>query len=106
MDENAMLIEKYYCNGCKRKTHHKEIKKDFFECERCQYTEIRTTTIRKSDIDKDNVTYFLYSSNEFLYFDDGLSQVIASKKDMNDLLDGKKIRIPLHRNKKFGLTKF
>ena len=103
---NAMLIEKYYCNGCKRTTHHKEIKKDFFECERCHYTEIRTTIIRKNDIDNNNVAYFLYSSNEFLYFNDSLSQIIISKKDMKDLLDGNKIRIPLYRNKKFGQSKF
>lgn len=101
-----MLIEKYYCDGCKRKTHHKEIKKDFFECERCHYTEIRSATITKNDVNKNKVVHYLYASDEFLYYSDSLSQVIISKHDMEDLLEGNKIRIPLYRNKKFGRSKF
>jgi DNA-binding transcriptional regulator GbsR (MarR family) len=101
-----MLVEKYYCKGCKRKTHHLEIKKDFFECERCHFKEIRTTTINEHDINPNEIAHYLYKTKNFIYYTDSLSSVIVREKDMRDLLDGKKIRILAYRNRKFGKNHF
>ena len=101
-----MLIEKYYCEGCKRTTHHREIKKDFFECEQCHFKEIRTTTISERDINPNEIAHHLYKTKNLIYYTDSLSSVIVREEDMRDLLDDNKIRISAYRNKKFGKSRF
>lgn len=101
-----MLIEKYYCEGCKRTTYHREIKKDFFECETCHFKEIRTITIDERDINPNEIVHHLYKTKKMIYYTDSLSSVIVREKDMRDLLDGKKIRISAYRNKKFSKKLF
>ena len=101
-----MLIEKYYCKGCKRTTHHREIKKDFFECENCHFKEIRTITINKHDINPNEIAHHLYKTGDYIYYTDSLSSVIVREKDMQNLMDGKKIRISAYRNKNFSKKHF
>lgn len=101
-----MLIEKYYCKGCKRTTHHKEIRKDFFECERCHFKEIRRMAINEQDINPNEIAHYLYKTDHLIYYTDSLSSVMVKEEDLRDLLDGNKIRIAAYRNKKFGKSHF
>lgn len=99
-----MLIENYYCEKCKKKTYHKEVRKDFFECESCGYKEIRTTTVNERDIDSNNVVQYLYKSGNYIYYNDSISAVAAKIKDLKALIAGDVIRIPTYRNKKFTMN--
>ena len=97
---DVMIIHERYCRKCHKNTNHRELKKDYFECTQCGLKSIEKFEIREEDIDKENISYYLYIQNGYIFFNDMVSANLTTRKEIKKLMDGDVLRIPMYRVKK------
>lgn len=94
-----MIIHEKYCKKCHKVTNHRELKHDFFECTKCKLRTIEKSKIHEDDIDTENVSYYIYAQEEFLFFNDILGSNVFLREDIKKLLQGEILRVPVYRHK-------
>lgn len=94
-----MIIHKRYCRKCRENTNHRELKKDFFQCMTCGFESIGNHKIDEEDIDYKEKSYYLYIDGEYIYFNDILGAITTTKEEIQKLLNGDVLRIPMFRVK-------
>ena len=94
-----MILHEKYCKKCHKITNHRELKKDYFECAKCGLKTIENNKINEKDINIEDVSYYIYAQEEFLFFNDILSSNVFLREDIKKLLQGEILRVPVYRHK-------
>jgi acetyl-CoA carboxylase beta subunit len=94
-----MIFETFFCTECKTICFHKEIKPDLWECEKCHHKEIRLRNLSKVNKNDFEITEYLYKENDKLYINSKVGLKIIYIEDLNELIRGDKIRVPIFKEK-------
>jgi len=94
-----MIVEKKYCKKCGYETLHRNSKPDYWSCIRCGNSIIEKVEIREEDINKEEISYWLYIDEQYIYFNDMVSANVTTREEIRKLLNGDALRIPMFRVK-------
>ena len=101
-----MIVKDMYCDYCKQETLHECQSNELWRCVQCQNTRFEIINIPQNEIDWEKPVRYLWRSGDIAYVTSALAPDILRLDEMKELLEGKRIRIPLFKIKEKFLPKY
>ena len=101
-----MIVKEMYCKHCKQKTLHECQSNELWRCIQCQNTQFEILNIKEDEIDWSTPTRYVYRSGELAYVTLALAPDVLRLNEVKELIEGKRIRVPLFKIKDEFLPKY
>ena len=101
-----MIVKNMYCEYCRQDTLHERQSNELWRCVQCKKTRFEIINVPFNEIDWGKPIRFLYRSGELAYITSALAPDVLRLNEMRELIEGKRIRIPLFKIKDKFLPKY